>query len=314
MMAANFPNKQLASTLRTRIMACRRAYQEKTARYRAIPFPALFFLLLMAIPFPAPTAWAEGNPPAKPHPTKTKPKATAIRKISFDYRMQADGHNEFLILGDGPIKNYKTLRLANPPRLALDIPGVSLQGNTVELPINGPELSRIRIAHHPDKVRFVFDLAEGKNVRSRVIEQDKGLKVLLSLHPDQTPPGTAATTDAPASLQKTPSPASGRQLQTLASSDLEQLFGSQRVNVIFHKTPIREFAKYLSEKSGRRIEVSPDLALSVSLRFTEVPLHTLVNAAADTIGFVLRQDNERIILAPAEPLSPAGGQKKGEAS
>jgi hypothetical protein len=45
-----------------------------------------------------------------------------------------------------------------------------------------------------------------------------------------------------------------------------------------------------------------------------VPLHTLVNAAADTIGFVLRQDNERIILAPAEPLSPAGGQKKGEAS
>lgn len=295
-------------------MACHRSYQGKSTRNRTIPCLALFFFLLLTAPFPVPTAGAVTRQPVNPRPAKEKPKTAPNREISFDYRMQADGHNEFLILGDGPIKKYKTLLLANPPRLMLDIPGVNLQGNTAELPVNGPELSRIRIARYPDKVRFVFDLAEGKEVRSQVLEEKKGLKVLLSLPPEQTPSGTAATPGAQVSSPETPAPSSSRQLRTLAPSDLERLFGSRRVSVIFHKTPIREFAQYLSEKSGRRIEVSPDLVLSVSLRFAEVPLHTLVNAAAGTIGFVLRQDNERLILQPAEPLPPAAGQKKGEAS
>ena len=295
-------------------MACRRACKEKTDRHRTIPFLALLFLLLLAIPFPAPTAGAATRRPAKSHPVKAKPKAAPTREIAFDYRMQTDGHNEFLILGDAPIKNYKALRLANPPRLVLDIPGVTLQGNPAKLPVNRPELSRLHITRRPNKVRFVFELPEGKNVRSRVLAQNKGLKVLLSLPPAQAPLRSAGRAGAQASLPKTPGPAPGRQPQTLAPSDLEPLFGSQRVSVIFQKTPIREFAQYLSEKSGRRIEVSPELALSVSLRFTEVPLHALVKAAAGTIGFVLRQDNERIILDPAEPLPPAAGQKKGEAS
>lgn len=295
-------------------MAWHRSYKEKPARDRTIPCLALFFFLLLTAPFPAPTAGAVARQPANPYPAKEKPKTPPARKISFDYRMQADGHNEFLILGDTPIKNYKTLLLTNPSRLVLDIPGVNLQGNTGELPVNGPELSRIRIARYPDKIRFVFDLVEGKEVRSQVLEQKKGLKVLLSLPPEQTPPGTAATTGARISSQKTPSPSSSRQLQPLPPSDLERLFGSQRVSVVFHKTPIREFAQYLSEKSGHRIEVSPDLVLSVSLRFSEVPLHTLVNAAAGTIGFVLRQDNERIILHPTDSPPPAAGPKKGEAS
>lgn len=295
-------------------MACHRSYQEKSARHRTIPCLALFFFLLLTAPFPAPTAGAVARQPANPRPAQEKPKPAPSREISFDYRMQADGHNEFLILGDGPIKNYKTLLLANPPRLMLDIPGVNLQGNTVALPVNGPELSRIRIARYPDKVRFVFDLAEGKEVRSQVLEEKKGLKVLLSLSPKQTPPGTMATAGAQGSLQKTTAPSSSRQLQTLTPSDLERLFGTQRVSVVFHKTPIREFAQYLSEKSGRRIEVSPDLVLSVSLRFTEVPLHTLVNAAAGTIGFVVRQDGERIVLHPADPAPPASGENKRDNS
>lgn len=295
-------------------MACRRACQEKTDRHRTFPPLALIFLLLLTAPFPVPTAGAATRPPIKPHPAKAKPKAAPPREISFDYRMRADGRNEFLILGDGPIKNCKTLLLANPPRLVLDIPGVNLQGNTAKLPVNRPGLSRLHITRLPDKVRLVFDLPEGKNIRSQVLAQDKGLKVLLSLPQEQNPPRTAATTGTQASSPKTPSPSSSRQLQPLSPADLERLFGSQRVSVDFHKTPIREFAQYLSEKSGRRIEVSPDLVLSVSLRFTEVPLHTLVHAAAGTIGFAFRQDNERIILHPADSPPPAAGQKKGEAS
>lgn len=290
-------------------MTSRRPSQDsmkKTARYRATSSLILLLLLLLASPSPPPSAWAAEKHPAKA-PAKEKQKTTPNRTISFDYSMRANGRNEFLVLGDGPMKNYKTLLLANPSRLVLDIPNVILPGNTVELPVNQPELSRIRIARHPDKVRFVFDLPEGKEVRNKVITQDKGLKVLLSLS------GTTAAPEGQNPAGKKPAP-SGRQLKTLAFADLEEIFGSQQVSVVFHKTPIREFAKYLSEKSGRRIEVSPELAISVSLKLTEVPLHTLVKAAAETIGFVLKQDGDRIILHPADPQPPASGQKNGETS
>lgn len=275
------------------------------ARYWASP---VLFLLLLTIIFLAPSAWAAGK-----HPTKEKTKAAPPPAISFDYSIAADGHNELLIQGKAPIKGYKSFMLTNPSRLVLDIPGVSLHGNAVELPINGTELSRIRIARHPDKVRFVFDLAEEKEVRHKVIEQNNGLKVLLFLDNDQLEQSpTVAETQAPEKIPPSPSP--GSQPQILAPSDLESVFGNERVSVIFHKTPIRDFAKYLSEKSGRRIEVSPELATSVSLRLAEVPLHALVNAAADTIGFALRQEGERIILVPGNTARrAAAGQKKGEA-
>ena len=280
--------------------------KEQALRYWARPSQAnvLRLLLLLAILSPGPSALAAGG-----HTTKNLP----THAISFDYSLAADGHNELLIQSDAPIKNYKSFLLANPSRLVLDIIGVNLHGNAVELPVNAPELSRIRIARHPDKVRFVFDLAEGKNVRHSVVEQNNGLKVLLSLAEDQTDPQPATETAPQAPMEKNLSPSPGRQLQTLSPSDLETVFGSQRVSVIFNKTPIRDFAKYLSEKSGRRIEVSPGLATKVSLRLTEVPLHTLVTAAADNLGFVLRQDGERIILLPANQRPQTPGQKKGEA-
>lgn len=299
-------------------MACHRPpphTKERPARYWASPPLVLCLLLLLTILFPAPATWAAGKPPAKAHQAKEKTKTPPpTHAISFDYSIAADGHNELLIQGDAPMKNYKSFLLANPSRLVLDIPGVSLHGNAVEIPVNGPELSRIRIARHPDKVRFVFDLTEGKNVRHTVVEQNNGLKVALSLDKDQADPQIAAATDTQEPVVKTPPPAPSRQFQTLDSSDLETVFGTQQVSVIFNKTPILDFAKYLSEKSGRRIEVSPGLATTVSLRLTEVPLHTLVSAAAGTIGFVVRQDGERILLHPANPQPPSSpGQKKGEA-
>jgi hypothetical protein len=285
--------------------------KERTARSWATPSRLLWLFPLLAILFSLPAAWA-----AQGHPTKGRQtKAPPTRAISFDYSITADGQNELLIQGDAPIKNHKSFLLTNPSRLVLDIPGVTLHGNTVELPVNRPELSRIRIARHPGKVRFVFDLTEEKNVRHTVTEQNNGLKVMLSLAEDEAAPQSAAAvadTQEPAEIQ--PSPAPDSQFQTLAPSDLETVFGSQRVSIIFNKTPIRDFAKYLSEKSGRRIEVSPELATSVSLRFTEVPLHALATAAADTIGFALQQDGERIVLHPASQHPQADGQKNGEAS
>ncbi len=288
--------------------------KERFARYWARSSNVLWLLLILTILSPAPTTWAAGRHLAKAHQAKEKTKTPPpTHAISFDYSIAADGHNELLIQGDAPMKNYKSFLLANPSRLVLDIPGVNLHGNAVELPVNGPELSRIRIARHPDKVRFVFDLAEGKNVRHTVVEQNNGLKVLFFFDKDQANPQTAMAADTQEPVVKKPSPSPGRQFQTLDSSDLETIFGNQQVSVVFNKTPILDFAKYLSEKSGRRIEVSPGFATTVSLRLTEVPLHTLVNAAAGTIGFVVRQDGERIILHPANPRLPTPGQKNGEA-
>lgn len=288
--------------------------EERTARSWATHSRLLWLFLLLAILFPLQAAWATQGHPTKGRQAKEKAKKQPTQAISFDYSITADGQDELLIQGDAPIKNHKSFLLTNPSRLVLDIPGVTLRGNTVEFPVNRPELSRIRIARHPEKVRFVFDLTEEKNVRHTVTEQDNGLKVMLSLAEDEAAPQSAAAADTQQPVEIQPSPAPGSQFQTLAPSEMETIFGSQRVSIVFNKTPIRDFAKYLSEKSGRRLEVSPELATSVSLRFTEVPLHALVTAAADTIGFDLQQDGERIVLHPASQHPQADGQKNGEAS
>lgn len=362
-----------------RIMASHRPspnIKKKAARYWACP---VFVLLLLTILVPAPRTWATAKHIAKTPQAKGKTKAAPAPAISFDYSIAADGHNELLIQGDAPMKNYKSFLLANPTRLVLDIPNVTLRGKLFELPVDGPELIRIRIAPHPDKVRFVFDLTDAGGIIHNILPLENGLKVIIASGQDRPapaaqadtapaavaaqesqetqepqrietptppvqtamaaaptpepapvpapaptpvpPPATVqaplaaapelaptpepAPTPAPAPIPvpdptPTPVPAPEKPSQMLSKSEIDALFGTQRVSVVFHKSPAKDFFKYIAEKSGRQVEMRQEITETVSLRLADVPLSTLITAAADTIGFALKKEGNRIIAVHLE--------------
>ena len=351
---------------------------KRAARYWCSP---ILVLLLLTILIPAPMAWAAPKKPAKAHQTKEKTKAAPTPAISFDYSIAADGHNELLIQGDAPMKNYKSFLLTNPARLVLDIPNVTLRGKLFELPVDGPELIRIRVAPHPDKVRFVFDLTDASGIIHNILPLEKGLKVIIASGQDrpapqadtapaavavqesqeaqeppepkqddapptppvqtamaapEPPPAPApapepvpepapvqaplaatpelAPTPEPAPTPPTPAPildpvpdptpapvpAPEKPSQMLSKGEIDALFGSQRVSVVFHKSSAKDFFRYIAEKSGRQIEMQQELTETVSLRLADVPLSTLITAAADTIGFALKKEGDRIIAVQLE--------------
>jgi len=266
--------------------------------FRILPAMACLFLLAPAIFFPAETAQAQKMTSAKTRAAKKPP------VVFFDYSV-VDGHNELLILADGPIKKYKTFGLENPPRLVLDISDVTIIEKVVGLPINRPELSKIRIARHPEKVRFVFDLTAEESTH-KVLKIDKGLKVILTAKnpPPAPPPKLPLTSEEP---QQT-APPEERNQSAGSQAGIAALFGNQRVTILFHKAPPKEFFAFVAEKSKMRIEVSPEVIEPISLRLTDVPLSEAVSAVVNHLNLVLIQGKSQITVRNSQGKKESNGR------
>ncbi len=191
--------------------------------------------------------------------------------IFFDYSVD-DGRDELLILADVPLKKYRSFMLDKPPRLVFDVHGVSLLEKVVGLPINRAELKRIRIARHPDKVRFVFDLGE-QSIEHQVMQVEKGLKVIITPAAKKTKAkgkkkGTAQKASATKKAPPQPSP--------IRFADYGAIFGNKRITILFHKAPLPEFFTYVASKTGLAISVDPACKGLISLQLTDVTLSLAV--------------------------------------
>lgn len=262
-------------------------------------FSALSCWLIVA------TILFSGQPLAAAQPGKGV--GTSPPSLFFDYSV-VDGHDELLILADSPISKHKAFRLENPPRLVLDIPGFGLLEDVVGLPINRPELSRIRIAKHPDKVRFVFDLTNEKPVRHEIVPVENGLKVILV--PDNTPVISAKKSKKNSkgeAIEHTPAPAPAPDVagQVLGPAGLQKLLGTQRVTILFHKAPVSEFFSYVSEKCGMPIMVNPAIGATLSLRLTDVTLSQAVELVQKQYNLVLTLQDNTLYVEPGKAQPPA---------
>ncbi|MGV1100096.1 AMIN domain-containing protein [Thiovibrio sp. JS02] len=271
----------------------------------------LFLLAMTTLPVPPSFARAAETAQGKGRRARNLP------VIFFDYSV-VEGHDELLLLADGPLDKYKIFRMEGPPRLILDIPGVGLLENVVGLPVNRPELSRIRIARHPDKVRFVFDLTEQVPVRHEVVKLDKGLKVvLIPKNQDRkkapSPPTAVAEQRADNTVPPASAPAaeSGKETKTPAGGEIltlthiTRLFGNQRVTILFHKASAKDFFSFVAEKSNTRITVSPEVTEAISLRLTDVTLGEAVTAVVGHLDLVLSREKEQIFVRSAKTRKSA---------
>ena len=56
------------------------------------------------------------------------------------------------LVADGTIANAETFTLEDPDRLVIDLPGLVSRVARRLMPVDSPEVSRVRIGAHPDKV------------------------------------------------------------------------------------------------------------------------------------------------------------------
>jgi len=84
------------------------------------------------------------------------------------------------VISDGPIERHRHFFMEDPPRLVIDLPGLWKQPRFHARKLDGSPVERIRIGHHPGKLRLVLDLREsGKGVSAVIRETPEGLSVDL---------------------------------------------------------------------------------------------------------------------------------------
>ncbi|MBX5482717.1 MAG: type IV pilus secretin PilQ [Myxococcaceae bacterium] len=104
--------------------------------------------------------------------------------------------SSFRVFTDGDVRKFEILELADPPRLALDVYGVSLAARA---PKGGSKLVRdVRVGEHRDKVRLVFDV-RGQMPRYDVRRVRHGLALDLTA-PAKAPAVAAAEKAAEAEI------------------------------------------------------------------------------------------------------------------
>lgn len=103
-------------------------------------------------------------------PLTSGPSATVIRKI-------VAGANFIDIQSNGQVADFKVIKLSNPERMAIDVPGAknSLAGKSVA--INKFGISKVRIGVYPDYVRIVFDASKAEFPKYTVTNIKDGLRV-----------------------------------------------------------------------------------------------------------------------------------------
>ncbi len=106
---------------------------------------------------PPPELKKENAPPAQPVRTAvpdTRQKAKKILNFSFDQKRDFITLN---IIADGKLGDYNAFKLDSPPRLVVDIWGVTTRYPKRTINIKNSFVKKVRIGHHPDKLRFVFE-------------------------------------------------------------------------------------------------------------------------------------------------------------
>lgn len=98
--------------------------------------------------------------------------------VFFDLSVKTD-HSELLIIFDGEKVRHEFYSLDNPSRLVIDIFNVRLTEKIVGVPVNRPELARLRISQDHRNVRFILDLPPTALIQHQLEEHSRGIKLSI---------------------------------------------------------------------------------------------------------------------------------------
>jgi tetratricopeptide (TPR) repeat protein len=92
-----------------------------------------------------------------PDSTSVSEKNVLSRVVSIKAKT-TEGETLVTVKGDGIIREYEEQTFPEPPRIVVDLLCPSKGFETEAIPLACPILERVRIGHHPDRIRIVLDV------------------------------------------------------------------------------------------------------------------------------------------------------------
>lgn len=214
-------------------------------------------------------------------------KQRSLATVQFTFSV-VDDHSELLIRANKPLEQYEAVTLDSPPRLVLDIADADFPEGASKIAVNRKELQKIRIGEHDRKVRFVFDLSLKHPVEHRVEQVPEGLKVIVK--PAEHSPKEAVTKPEQKTIT-TDAPSSDAQPDPQGIVVLERTYTGKKISLEFNKANLRDFFALISEASGTRIEVAPDVNAEISMRIRDIPWDEAMDLILNYYSLKLEEQN-----------------------
>lgn len=97
------------------------------------------------------------------------------------------GRDSVLLVVDGTLQRTHTFTLEDPPRLVVDLYGVSRNDWQESREVAWGAVRRMRISQHPDRTRVAFDL-ERAITRHEVLDSPRGARIRILVEEDESQP------------------------------------------------------------------------------------------------------------------------------
>ncbi len=219
---------------------------------------------------------------AQPDGTAANVAAKVVSKVEVQ---RGDGEATVLILGDGEF-TYD-VRVLKQDRLVVDLANVATPLKLQVLPVDHPLLKQIRIGHHSDRVRLVFDLPQP--IQYIVQSSKTQLAVRLMGAGTGRPDSSAAPQDKVriAKAGRVPFPERLAQLESrgamaqmapdVKESDEplegvgERKFVGRRISLDFQQADIQNVFRLIAEVSGFNLVIGETVKAKVTMRLLNVP-------------------------------------------
>lgn len=230
---------------------------------------------------------------------------------------QVDDNTEVLVRVHGSV-THRTERLDNPPRLVLDLVGVSPAFEVGTLRLRDPWIRQIRSSHFspgpPSVVRVVFDLVGPVDYRVESVVE--GVVVVFARGgasglPAEGASGERRVASPPSAQRPAPSvvPASGVLLVQAPSSPQAQApptarpVQSRLISMDFKDADINNLLRILAEFSGINIVSGEDVKGKVTVRLNNVPWDQALEAVVKAGKFAYVREGNVIRVDKLENLS-----------
>lgn len=105
-----------------------------------------------------------GKVPLSP-PMASPASAPAEKVLSFE-PVTTDKELKVYVRGNGRLAQYRAFLLTDPPRIVVDLLGITSSEVEGPIPLTSPLVAKVRVGLHEDRVRLAFDLIPGKGVVS----------------------------------------------------------------------------------------------------------------------------------------------------
>jgi type IV pilus assembly protein PilQ len=106
--------------------------------------------------------------------------ATMARTLKDVSARERDGGAIVQLLTDGEVARYEIEEVVDPPRLVIDLYGITIEGKGLERTFQGTPLRGARVGKHADKTRIVLDTRAGSMPSYDVASTSEGLAVMLT--------------------------------------------------------------------------------------------------------------------------------------